>query len=44
MIQPRLFLCSGATIPEDDPLREGRRIIELDSLGSISIVKISSRL
>ena len=33
MIQPRLLLCSGATVPEDDPLRAGRRVVELATHG-----------
>lgn len=40
MIEPRLFLCSGIQIPAQDPLREGRRTIELDSLGSNANVNI----
>lgn len=33
MIEPRLVLCSGAAIPEDDPRREGHQLVELDALG-----------
>jgi 7-cyano-7-deazaguanine synthase in queuosine biosynthesis len=33
MSEPRLVLCSGATIPEDDVRRIGRRLVELDALG-----------
>ncbi len=40
MIEPRLFLCSGATVRNDDAIREGRRIIELDSIGSQPNVNI----
>jgi hypothetical protein len=40
MIDPRLFLCSGATVRDDDAIREGRRIIELDSIGSQANVNI----
>ncbi len=40
MIEPRLFLCSGVTIPDDDPLRCGRCLIELDSAGHEANVNI----
>lgn len=40
MIEPRLLLCSGVTIPEADPVRTGRRLISLDSLGWDPNVKI----
>ena len=33
MIEPRLFPCSGVNLPPDDPRVQGRRVIELDSLG-----------
>ncbi len=33
MIKPRLVLCSGMAVPDDDPLRIGCQVIELDSLG-----------
>ncbi len=33
MIQPRLFLCSNATLADDDPLQAGRVIVKLSSLG-----------
>lgn len=33
MIEPRLFLCSGAQIPSGDSVASGRRRIELDSIG-----------
>jgi 7-cyano-7-deazaguanine synthase in queuosine biosynthesis len=34
MIEPRLILCSGADIEADDPLRKGRHVVKLDSIGS----------
>ena len=34
MIQPRLFLCSGATIASNDPFAAGRKQIVLDSIGT----------
>ena len=34
MIEPRLFLCSGAQISPDDPVAKGRKQVELDSAGS----------
>lgn len=40
MIKPRLFLCSGAAVPDDDRLRDGRRIVELDSLGPKANVNV----
>src|SRR6202521_3723089 len=40
MIPPRLFACSGAKIAADDPLARGRRLVELDSVGSKSNVNI----
>ena len=33
MIEPRLFLCSGTVLSDDDPRREGRKIVPLDALG-----------
>ncbi len=33
MIEPRLLLCSGIKLPENHALREGRRVVALDSLG-----------
>jgi 7-cyano-7-deazaguanine synthase in queuosine biosynthesis len=33
MIKPRLVLCSGTQVREDDLLREGRHVVELDALG-----------
>jgi 7-cyano-7-deazaguanine synthase in queuosine biosynthesis len=33
MIEPRLVLCSGAALADDDPRRDGHRIVELDALG-----------
>lgn len=40
MIEPRLFLCSGAKVPSEDPLLQGRVKVELDSIGSKANVKI----
>lgn len=40
MIDPRLFLCSGAIIRADDTIGNGRKIIELDSIGSHANVNI----
>ena len=40
MIESRLFLCSGATVRDDDAIRKERRIIELDSIGSQANVNI----
>lgn len=40
MIEPRLVLCSGATISDDDPRREGRQVVELDALGHPSNVNL----
>lgn len=40
MIQPRLFACSGAKIPIGDPLLNGRRRVDLDSVGDDSNVNI----
>ena len=36
MMKPRLVLCSGAQAPSDGPLRDGRRVIELDTLRASS--------
>ena len=33
MIEPRLFVCSGAKIASDDPVASGRKRIDLDSIG-----------
>lgn len=33
MIEPRLVLCSGAKVPDEDPRRAGRHVVELDALG-----------
>jgi hypothetical protein len=40
MIDPRLFLCSGATAKPDDVITKGRRTIQLDSIGSKANVNI----
>ena len=40
MIEPRLFICSGAQIAPDDPLAAGRRHVELDSIGNRHNVNI----
>ncbi len=32
MMKPRLILCSGVRVPEGSALREGRRVVELDTL------------
>lgn len=40
MIEPRLFLCSGVKISESDKVRDGRHIIELDSVGNDPNVNI----
>src|SRR5437899_1488093 len=40
MIEPRLFACSGLTVPAGDPLLAGRRLIELDSVGDKANVNI----
>ena len=40
MIEPRLFLCSGAHISLDNPVSLGRKQIELDSDGSHPNVNI----
>ena len=41
MIQPRLFVCSGARVSARDPVAKGRLRIELDSVGSKPNVHIS---
>ena len=40
MIEPRLFLCSGARIASDDPITAGRRPVALDSIGKDANVHI----
>jgi hypothetical protein len=40
MIEPRLFVCSGARIVPDDPVAAGRLLVELDSVGSKANVNI----
>jgi 7-cyano-7-deazaguanine synthase in queuosine biosynthesis len=40
MIRPRLFLCSGLTLPADDPLRDGRHPVELSTQGEDANVHI----
>jgi hypothetical protein len=40
MIEPRLFLCSGAAAKHDDVIAKGRRTILLDSIGSKANVNI----
>ena len=40
MIEPRLFVCSGARIVPDDPVAFGRRLVELDSVGGKANVNI----
>lgn len=40
MIEPRLFLCSGATVLDADHLRDGRKIVELDALGPKANVNV----
>lgn len=40
MIKPRLLLCSGIDLPLNDRLREGRKVLELDSLGSKANVNV----
>jgi hypothetical protein len=34
MIKPRLFLCSGVTLPPADPLLQGRVVVELSTQGA----------
>src|ERR1039458_5202490 len=40
MIEPRLFVCSGARIVPGDAVAAGRRLVELDSVGSKANVNI----
>lgn len=40
MIEPRLFVCSGAKIASGDPVASGRKRIDLDSTGSDPNVNI----
>lgn len=40
MTDPRLFLCNGAKVPDDDPLRVDRQVIELNTHGSQPNVNI----
>lgn len=40
MIEPRLFVCSGIEVPEGDPVRENRRVINLDSISEDANVHI----
>ena len=40
MIEPRLFLCSGAKITSDDPLLFDRRQVHLNSIGKAANVNI----
>lgn len=40
MIEPRLFLCNDAVLPENDPLRDGRHTVELRTFGSRQNVNI----
>ena len=40
MIEPRLFLCSGAKIASDDPLVIDRRVVALNSIGKRANVNI----
>jgi len=40
MIEPRLFLCNDAVLPENDPLRDGRHTVELRTYGSRRNVNI----
>jgi len=40
MIKPRLVLCSGVNIAQDDPLREERRILELSTRGRHANVNV----
>ncbi len=43
MIEPRLFLCSGAQITRGDPIETGRRRVELDSISKDANVDICFR-
>ncbi len=40
MIRPRLFLCSGVSVPADDPLRACRHAVELSTQGEDANVHI----
>jgi len=40
VIEPRLFLCSGAKIASDDPLVIDRRVVALNSIGKAANVNI----
>lgn len=40
MIEPRLVLCSGATISDDDSRRAGNQVVALDALGHPSNVNL----
>ena len=40
MIEPRLFLCSGAKVGSNDPVAVGRRSVALNSIGSNANVNI----
>jgi hypothetical protein len=40
MIEPRLFVCSGAKIASGDPVAAGRKRIDLDSIGNKANVNI----
>lgn len=40
MIEPRLFLCSGAKLAKKHPVATGRRPVELDSIGDKANVNI----
>lgn len=40
MIKPRLVLCSGAEVPEGDPRRDGRHVVEFDAIGPAANVNL----
>jgi 7-cyano-7-deazaguanine synthase in queuosine biosynthesis len=40
MIEPRLFLCNNVTVSDSDPLRTGRKVVELVTQGSARNVNI----
>jgi hypothetical protein len=40
VIEPRLFLCSGAKVSRNDPFAADRRLVELDSIGNKANVNI----
>jgi hypothetical protein len=40
VIEPRLFLCSGAKIASDDPLGLDRKVVTLNSIGKNANVNI----